>query len=1227
MKSLKYIILLLLISLTSIFANVGTITALKGSATINRDAKLLTAKTGFIIEEKDIIKTALDAKMQIIFKDETIISLGKNTTFSVNEYLFEDDVEPVANFGIFKGAMRTITGKIGKIAPEKFKVKTKTASIGIRGTNFTVTILPNGSQKVFCTFGAIEVAINKNKFIVKQGFKIDITPKGKAEVKKFTPKELKKVNKESLGETKDKKKSSTKSTVASKESTSNSSTTNNDNETPPTSSSTTSSTSSQTSNSTSTAPISMKESTPTILTRTIQQPMELQSNIDVVITNVTEQLKTVTDQQKEEKVDEEEAARIAAEEEAARIAAEEEAARIAAEEEAARIAAEEEAARIAAEEEAARIAAEEEAARIAAEEEAARIAAEEEAARIAAEEEAARIAAEEEAARIAAEEEAAYTPPPAPPPPPPEPEIINLLTSTNGANAIQSIDEYAQYILPSIKLSITTTDSIASFDSANSFVKESSYDSTSNTVDWQYNLATTPISYSSLDNFQTTFSSVAVSNTGNYANARMKSGGINIFETQTNNTNFTTSSFTSWGRWELDILYDDTYNDTYDNEIKSLGYWITGIQIDPSIVSTITASGFSAIYDGKFIGYYFDTNNNNSATDTHGDATLNIDYANNSGKLILQNFLANNEDESIPIEVTNGKLISSDFGYLSASYYGDGTNISGSFKVMNFESGEVFGNGIFDVTQSAYELPIKLNGLSVSNITADKSTYWYEDININVLEVANKISYSKLKDQTDSTTFQYNGINLSSFVSKYEFAGELISADTENETVIPDSSSIAATATPNGSYMSWGNWAIDITYNEGSSTRTITNGLFVTGEITPSSILNLAVTNKTFLSYAGTYKAIDLSDDSTITGSALLDVNFAFDSAELIIDAPVTGSLFQKTYFDASSLMGDISSYGEFHATQRDDANGKMSGKFYGINGLSAGGAFTLFDQGTILSKGVYEVGNGVVLPTKMYLGGGVGVDNVDKVSMGIEDISLGTKFYTQNSWIEETDATTSNKWKYTISTPTSYTSISNFTSSFLSISVLEDGGNAITNISEPTTNTFNATDDDLNPADEMSWGEWNVAFTYDQDNVDTGISRDVSGLWTSGVETTTDAIANYSIDGVVYDGSYKAIDINDNNNIVSGVSRLDVNFGADTATLTIRNTTNEYDWGVFDITGIKANASLDGSQQGADGITRGHLVGATGNDAAGDFTIYESSTLSAKGVYQVHTNTNLSGN
>ena len=1192
MKLFRYIVLLFIAS-GYLFASVGTITALKGNATISRETKVLTAKTGFKIEEKDIIKTSLDTKMQIIFNDETIITLGKNTTFSVNKYLFENDVKPIANFGLFKGAMRTITGKIGKIAPDRFKVKTNTASIGIRGTNFTITIMPNGSQKVFCTFGAISVKIKNKSFIVKQGFKIDITPKGKAKVKKFTPNELKKVNKESLNEKKSSKKATkdiSKITI-------------------PTS-----------------TPIKTEiaetEKLQTITNPIQTTPLNIEPKLDIIVSDVSQEVQNITEQKKENDIDEEEAARIAAEEEAARIAAEEEAARIAAEEEAARIAAEEEAARIAAEEEAARIAAEEEAARIAAEEEAARIAAEEEAARIAAEEEAARIAAEEEAA-------AAVPPPPPPPPPAPEPEpepepvIINTLSSGNGANPIQSIDEYANYILPNIQLDITTTDGVASFNTANSYVKESSYDSTSNTIDWQYNLAQTPTNYTSIDNFQTVFDSVMVSDNGNYTNLRIKDGGVNIFETQSNNTNFTSSSFTSWGRWELDLLYDDTYNSTTDNEIKSFGYWISGVEIDPSIISAITSSDFSAIYDGQFIGYYFDTNG--LAIDTNGDATLNMNYATNDGNLILQNFMMDDKDKSIPVTVIDSKLVNSKFGYLNASYYGDGTNVAGSFKLIDEQDMISIGNGIFDVTQSAYELPLKLNGLSLSNITADKTQKWYEYINIDVLQSANKISFLELNDNTDSSGFfRYSGLNLSSFTSPYEFSGEFIFANTEVESITPNSSSIVTTPTPNGNNMSWGEWNINITYNNDNDNRVIEKGLFVAGEITPPNIIELAHNNKSFFSYSGTYKAIDLSDNSILTGDAMLDINFAFDSAELTLEAPNSG-LFSTTYFDAKSIMDDMANFGEFHASQRDNINGNMSGKFYGLDGLSVGGAFTLYNQDTLISKGIYEVGNGTLQNTKLYLGGGAGIYGVNDISMSIEDINQGSKFYTQNSYLEEKDDI--NTWRYNIQTPTTYNSISDFTSNFSSIDVVDDGGYTISNISKPSSNNFNATNDDLDANDEMSWGEWDIAFTYDQETISTDISQDISGLWVSGVETNPSVISGYTMDGIVYDGIYKAIDFTNNNAIVNGVSRLDVDFGEDKATLTIRNTADDANWAVFDIAGIKANASLDGVQQNNDGITRGHFVGATANDAAGDFSIYDSGEVTAKGIYQVHTNTNLSGN
>ena len=113
--------------------------------------------------------------------------------------MFEDTKEPVAKFGMLKGAMRTITGKIGKIAPQKFSVQTKTATIGIRGTNFSLVIGEDGSYNAYCTYGAIGVTIKGEEFIVKQGYFLSISPTGKIIVKEFTPKDLKNMKKENFG--------------------------------------------------------------------------------------------------------------------------------------------------------------------------------------------------------------------------------------------------------------------------------------------------------------------------------------------------------------------------------------------------------------------------------------------------------------------------------------------------------------------------------------------------------------------------------------------------------------------------------------------------------------------------------------------------------------------------------------------------------------------------------------------------------------------------------------------------------------------------------------------------------------------------------------------------------------------------------------------------------------------------------------------------------------------
>ena len=200
MEIFKKVILSLILVSSFVLANsVGTITALKGSATIVRDDSNIEATVGAKLNEKDTITTKAKSKIQIIFNDETIITIGQNSNFSIYEYLFEENKAPKAKFGLLTGAIRTITGKIGKIAPDKFSVETKTALIGIRGTDFTILAREDGGIRAYCTFGAISVSVNGKIVIVEQGFYVDVSADGKiGKLQKFTPQQLKKMRSDSF---------------------------------------------------------------------------------------------------------------------------------------------------------------------------------------------------------------------------------------------------------------------------------------------------------------------------------------------------------------------------------------------------------------------------------------------------------------------------------------------------------------------------------------------------------------------------------------------------------------------------------------------------------------------------------------------------------------------------------------------------------------------------------------------------------------------------------------------------------------------------------------------------------------------------------------------------------------------------------------------------------------------------------------------------------------------
>ncbi len=176
--------ILLLLTAVSLWAGIGNIAALKGLAIIHRDGKNINAKPGIEIEQKDNITTKAQTKVQVILNDNTVVTIGSNSSFSFLEFSQKKGEEKISMQST-RGFFRSVTGKIGKVAPERFKVHTVSATIGIRGTDFSA-LIKKDLEIIKCYKGIIRVRYEGGFRDIVAGNFIRITPHN-SEVKAITP--------------------------------------------------------------------------------------------------------------------------------------------------------------------------------------------------------------------------------------------------------------------------------------------------------------------------------------------------------------------------------------------------------------------------------------------------------------------------------------------------------------------------------------------------------------------------------------------------------------------------------------------------------------------------------------------------------------------------------------------------------------------------------------------------------------------------------------------------------------------------------------------------------------------------------------------------------------------------------------------------------------------------------------------------------------------------------
>jgi len=137
----KIIIISILSSLLFAENFVGVVKSIQGKVYVKRDSRVLNLNIGSILKRGDIIITKAKSSIGITFEDGSRVSLGENSIFNINRYIFKPSKNRYdIDLRLKKGKALFNSGKVGKIAPESVKFNIPEGVIGIRGTEFIVEV-------------------------------------------------------------------------------------------------------------------------------------------------------------------------------------------------------------------------------------------------------------------------------------------------------------------------------------------------------------------------------------------------------------------------------------------------------------------------------------------------------------------------------------------------------------------------------------------------------------------------------------------------------------------------------------------------------------------------------------------------------------------------------------------------------------------------------------------------------------------------------------------------------------------------------------------------------------------------------------------------------------------------------------------------------------------------------------------------------------------------------
>jgi hypothetical protein len=171
-------VLLLLPNLA--FASIGEITQSNGSGVVQRDNDEFTIEESLGVESMDTVLTERGTA-RIDFVDDTRVDVTEHSKLIIDEFVYD----PATGTGALSlkaslGTVRYASGQIAKNSRQSVNIRTPSATISVRGTDFamtvdeiggsTITLLPSCDTDGMCVTGEISVETDAGFVIMNQAF-------------------------------------------------------------------------------------------------------------------------------------------------------------------------------------------------------------------------------------------------------------------------------------------------------------------------------------------------------------------------------------------------------------------------------------------------------------------------------------------------------------------------------------------------------------------------------------------------------------------------------------------------------------------------------------------------------------------------------------------------------------------------------------------------------------------------------------------------------------------------------------------------------------------------------------------------------------------------------------------------------------------------------------------------------------------------------------------------